>query len=117
MSQDFKINQVITFIGCTEEEARQHLDLNEWDVLKTIENTVVVPVISGMKYIPQEKKIDDGLTDEVRDKLKQARELSDAFTASFRNDLLVVEKKDESSVPVVQEEPAQEQKVEVPFLQ
>jgi len=105
MSEDFKIGQVITFIGCTEEEARHYLDQNEWDVLKTVENTVIIPSISGMKYIPEEKKINDGLTDEVREKLKTARGLADAFTASFRNDLLQVQKKDVESV--AQEQTAQ----------
>jgi hypothetical protein len=114
MSEDFKISQVITFIGCTEEEARQYLDQNEWDVLKTVENTVIIPSISGMKYIPPEKKINDGLTDEVREKLKTARGLSDAFTASFRNDLLQVQKKGEDAVEQEQEQTAQ---VELPEVE
>jgi hypothetical protein len=96
MSQDYKVQQVITMLGCSEIDAKQYLDAADWDVVAAIESNLVIPIVSGTKHIPAIPIIDDGLTEEVRQRIKEARIVSDAFTASFRNDLLgtqsVVEK-------------------------
>ena len=81
--------KVMSMLGCTEEEARLYLDKAEGDVLKAIEDNLNIRVVSGEKYIPAPRVIDDGLDPEVREKLNEARKLSDLFNASFRNDLLV----------------------------
>lgn len=113
MSDEMK---VMSMLGCTEEEARSYLDKAEGDVLKAIEDNLNVPVISGQKYIPPPPIVDDGLDPEVREKLNEARRLSDLFNASFRNDLLVSPAKTSSAeaaeVPAV-EAPA----VEVPVVE
>ena len=57
------------------------------DVLLAICNHTECPEVPGNKYIPPPPKIDDGLTDEVRSKIQEARKLGDMFSASFRNDL------------------------------
>ena len=81
--------KVMSMLGCTEEEARAYLDKAEGDVLKAIEDNLNIRVVSGEKYIPAPRVIDDGLDPEVREKLNEARKLTDLFNASFRNDLLV----------------------------
>jgi hypothetical protein len=86
MSDEMK---VMSMLGCTEEEARVYLDKAEGDVLKAIEDNLNIRVVSGEKYIPAPRVIDDGLDPEVREKLNEARKLTDLFNASFRNDLLV----------------------------
>ncbi len=86
MSDEIK---VMSMLGCTEDEARVYLDKAEGDVLKAIEDNLNIRVVSGEKYIPAPRVIDDGLDPEVREKLNEARKLSDLFNASFRNDLLV----------------------------
>ena len=104
-------SKVMMMLGCTEEEARIYLDKAEGDVLKAIEDNLNIPVVSGEKYIPAPRIIDDGLDPEVREKLNEARKLSDLFNASFRNDLLVSPAKTsdeavvpEAAVPVVAEQ-------------
>lgn len=97
-------SKVMMMLGCTEDEARIYLDKAEGDVLKAIEENLKIPVVSGEKYIPAPRIIDDGLDPEVREKLNEARKLSDLFNASFRNDLLVSQAKtsDEAVVPEVE---------------
>ena len=80
---------VMSMLACTHEEAKKYLSKTDGDVaLAILQNMKCVPV-SGEKYIPAPPKINDGLTDEVREKLTEARKISEAFSASFRNDLLV----------------------------
>ena len=86
MSQDESM--VMSMLDCTLEEAKEYLLKAGGDVLLAIENNMKVPEVSGSKYIPPPPKINDGLTDEVREKLNEARKISEAFSASFRNELL-----------------------------
>ena len=81
--------KVMSMLGCTEEEARVCLDNAGGDVLQAITDNLIMKVVSGEKYIPPPVVIDDGLDPEVREKLNEARRLSDLFNASLRNDLLV----------------------------
>jgi len=106
--------KVMSMLGCTEEEARIYLDKAEGDVLKAIEDNLNIRVVSGEKYIPAPRIIDDGLDPEVREKLNEARKLSDLFNASFRNDLLVSQAKT-SSAEVA--EAAEVSAVEVPAVE
>jgi hypothetical protein len=103
MSEEQKIQQVLTMLGCSESEAKQYLDASGWDVLKAVESNVVIPRISGTQHIPEKPVVNDGLSSEVREKLKAARSISDSFTAALRNDLrgsqASVEKPQEVSVP------------------
>lgn len=123
MSQDHKVQQVITMLGCSEDDAKHYLEQSGGDVLKAIEANVVIPVISGNQHIPLPKQIDDGLDPEVREKLKEARAISDGFTSSHRNDLRGTpggaEKVASVSLPVLEElpeQPPEEVVVSVPHL-
>lgn len=91
---------VMSMLACTHEEAKKYLSKTDGDVaLAILQNMKCVPV-SGEKYIPAPPKINDGLTDEVREKLTEARKISEAFSASFRNDLLGAQAQ-KASEPVV----------------
>lgn len=81
------IEQVVLFTGVTEEVAAAALATHGGDVLKTVDALSCPPRTSGTKYIPPPPKIDDGLTDEVRQKLRDARVLSDLLTFAPQNDL------------------------------
>ena len=81
------LEQVILFTGVSEERAREALDANNGNVLQTVDALSQPPQTSGAKYIPPPPTIDDGLTDEVRDKLRDARKLADLLTFSPKNDL------------------------------
>ena len=74
-------------LGCTEDQAKQYLIASDGDVLAAIDANLVVPVISGTKHMPPPPVIDDGLTDETRQKLNEARTFSTLLNASHRNDL------------------------------
>lgn len=87
MSEDYKIQQVISMLGCTEDQAKQYLIASDGDVLAAIDANLVVPVISGTKHMPPPRVVDDGLTDETRQKLNEARTFSTLLNASHRNDL------------------------------
>ena len=101
-------SMVVSMLGCTHEEATEYLLKTNGDVLDAIAQNMKCIEVSGEKYIPTPPKINDGLTDEVREKLTEARKLGDMFSASFRNDLLVAQetKSDEVAafeLPVVEE--------------
>ena len=94
-----KMSQVAMMLGCTEDQANEYLERAGGDVIKAIADNVVIPLISGAKYIPEPPTVADGLTDEVREKLSEARNLSALFNASLRNDLVA---KPERTVEVSQ---------------
>lgn len=79
--------QVVSMTGVSEEIAKKALEENGNDVIAAIDSLSKPPVISGTRYIPPAPKIDDGLTDEVRENLKKARQFSDILSASPQNDL------------------------------
>jgi hypothetical protein len=95
---------VMNMLNCTAEEAEKYLTASGGNVLDAIERNLVIPATPGNAHIPPKTVIDDGLTPEVREKLVQARKLSEMFSASFRNDLLVNQK------------PSEIQEVELPTL-
>jgi hypothetical protein len=86
---------VMSMLGCTHEEAQRYLDNAGGDALKAVEMHLVIPDTPGNKYIPEKPKTKDGLDDTVREKLSQARQLSEMFNASLRNDLVVSQKTSE----------------------
>lgn len=91
---------VMSILACTHEEAQTYLDEAGGDTMKAIDMHLCVPETPGNKHIPGKPKINDGLDDQVREKLSQARQMSELFNASFRNDLLVTKKTAEQ--PAVQ---------------
>jgi len=82
-----KIEQVVGMTGVSEENAKKALEDNGDDVIAAVDSLSTPPTISGTRYIPPPPKIDDGLTDEVRENLKKARQFSDILSASPQNDL------------------------------
>lgn len=87
MSEDSKVMQVIQFTGCTEDIARNALELENWNVLDTIDRIAHVPAISGSKYVPSTPSVENQMSSEVREKLQQARKLADILTFAPQNDL------------------------------
>lgn len=87
MSEDSKVMQVIQFTGCTEDIARNALESENWSVVDAIDRIAHVPAISGSKYVPSTPRVDNQLSSEVREKLQQARKLSDLLTFAPQNDL------------------------------
>ncbi len=81
------IATIMSMLDCSKENAEEYLKEANGDVLLAICNHTECPEVPGNKYIPPPPKIDDGLTDEVRSKIQEARKLGDMFSASFRNDL------------------------------
>jgi len=79
--------KVVLFTGVSEERAKEALDAHNGDVLLAIDSLSCPPKTSGTKYIPSAPVVDDGLTDEVREKLRDARKLSDMLTFAPQNDL------------------------------
>ena len=73
--------------GVAEEVAKKALEENRGDVIAALDALSKPPTISGTRYIPPTPKIDDGLTDEVRENLSKARKFSDILNASPQNDL------------------------------
>lgn len=81
------VEQVIAMTGVAEDVAKKALEENGEDVIAAVDALSKPPSISGTRYIPPTPKIDDGLTDEVRDNLRKARQFSDILSASPQNDL------------------------------
>jgi len=79
--------QVIAMTGVSEEIAKKVLEESGGDILVAVERLSIPPTISGTRYIPPPPVIDDGLTDEVRENLKKARQFADILNASPQNDL------------------------------
>lgn len=108
--------KVMSFLGCTEEEAHEYLQKAGGDIQRAIEENVNIPVVSGAKYIPAPRQIDDGLTPDVRAKIQTARQISEQFSASFRNDLLVNPVKTAAAGEPVAGAPVAEAQAELPAL-
>ena len=81
------VEQVIAMTGVSHDVANKALEENGGDVIAAVDALSKPPSISGTRYIPPTPKIDDGLTDEVRDNLRKARQFSDILSASPQNDL------------------------------
>jgi len=81
------VEQVVLFTGASEERAKEALDVHGGSVLKAVEALSEAPKTSGTKYIPPAPVVHDGLTDEVRNKLRDARKLADLLTFAPQNDL------------------------------
>lgn len=82
-----EIDQVVVNTGVSEDIARKALEENGNDVISAIDALSTPRPIKGTRYIPPTPTIDDGLNDEVRSKLREARAFADILNASPKNDL------------------------------
>jgi len=87
MSDPSTIDQVVAMTGVARDIAKKTLADNGNDIIAAVDALSVPPTISGTRYIPPTPKINDGLTDEMRQKLIEARAFSDVLNASPKNDL------------------------------
>lgn len=72
------IRQAMEMSGCTEEQVlTAYEQVRKPDVVEIVSYLIDPPKAKGDKFLPPKPTIDDGLTPEVRAKLKQAREFSD----------------------------------------
>jgi len=108
------IQQVVDFTGVSEDVARKVLDENGGNIIAAVDILSIPPVIKGTRYIPTTPTIDDGLTDEVRSKLREARAFADILNASPKNDL---RGKAASPCSPASEDSAKEQSPVVPVSQ
>lgn len=82
-----EVMEIINNTGADQSTAEKALESSGGNVLEAIISLTSVPQVSGHKYIPGVRKVDDGLTPEVREKLAKARQLADLLTFSAKNDL------------------------------
>lgn len=76
------IGKVMALTGRTEAEVVAAVNaVGTDDMVDVIAHLLDPPPVSGAKYIPPKPVIDDGLTPEVREKLKVARELSEKLNS------------------------------------
>ena len=74
------IRQAMEMSGCTEEQVLSAYEqVRKPDVVEIVSFLLDPPKAKGDKFLPPKPTIDDGLTPEVRAKLKQAREFSEAL--------------------------------------
>lgn len=72
---------VVSFTGCTEQEAEETLAKYGGDVYQAVDSLLKVPVVSGAKHIPKPRDIDRGMTPEQEEMCAKGRELMDKLTA------------------------------------
>jgi hypothetical protein len=77
-----KLEQVMNLACCSQKDAEDALLKSNDDVIEAVDRLLEVPKVKGNKYLPPKPTIDDGLTDEVRNKLKQARDMFDLLNAA-----------------------------------
>jgi hypothetical protein len=76
------IGKIIALTGRTEEDVISAANaVGSDDIVDVVAYMLDPPPNPGAKYIPTKPVIDDGLTPEVREKLKLARELSDRLNS------------------------------------
>jgi hypothetical protein len=74
------IQQAMEMSGCSEEQVlTAYEQIRKPDVVEIVSFLLTVPKAKGDKFLPSKPTIDDGLTPDVRAKLKQAREFSEAL--------------------------------------
>lgn len=91
------VEQVMNLACCSREDAERILAETS-DVIEAVDRLLSKPVVKGEKFLPPKPTIDDGLTEEVRNKIKQARELAEILNAGAR----AAETKRTQERPVVQ---------------
>lgn len=105
-----KVEQVMNLACCSKEVAEKALvDANN-DVVGAVDKLMDTPKAKGDKYVRPPPTIDDGLTEEVRNKIKQVRELSEALNAG-RLASETTKMQAGSSVEILQPRTADEQAV------
>lgn len=92
------VEQVMNLACCSKEDAQRALANTKNNVIDAVDMLLEKPVVRGDRLLPPKPTINDGLTDEVRNKLKQARELAEILNAGAR----AAETKRTQERPIVQ---------------
>ena len=72
--------QIMSLVGCTEEEARKAFDSHK-DVVLAVDSLMNVPNTPGEKYIPSKPNINRMMTDEQQARCDRARKVCDSINA------------------------------------
>lgn len=76
------IQSIQALACCTEEDAQDAYDDCDGNVEDAIEVLLQAPPCEGDRYIPQQLSIDDGLSDEQRERCLRARKVCDTINAA-----------------------------------
>lgn len=92
------VEQVMNLACCSKEDAQRALANTKNNVIDAVDMLLDKPVVKGETFLPPKPTINDGLTEEVRNKIKQVRELAEILNAGAR----AAETKRTQERPVVQ---------------
>lgn len=74
---------IISFTGCTHQEAESALAAHGGDVLLALDALFKKPVVSGEKHIPPAPKVETGQDEEQKARCAAGRDLMDKLTFVF----------------------------------
>ena len=74
------IVQIMSLVGCTEEEARSAFDTYK-DVVLAVDSLMIVPDTPGQKYIPKKPVINRMMTEEQEARCDRGRKVCDSINA------------------------------------
>ncbi len=69
--------------GCSHEQVLEAYTRHNGDIILTIDSLIQKPECKGDTFIPPRPTIDDGLTEEQKDRCLRGRELQDKVNAVF----------------------------------
>ena len=72
--------QIMSLVGCTEEEASKAFDTHK-DVVLAVDSLMVLPSTPGQKYIPEKPKVNRMMTDEQAARCDRGRKVCDSINA------------------------------------
>jgi len=75
-----EIGQIISLIGCTEDEANTAFTKYK-DVVLAVDSLMTVPTTSGNKYIPPKPEINTMMTTEQKERCDRGRQVCDTINA------------------------------------
>lgn len=79
-----EIGQIISLIGCTEDEANTAFAKYR-DVVLAVDSLMTLPITSGNKYIPPKPKINTMMTTEQKERCDRGRQVCDTINASQKS--------------------------------
>lgn len=101
--------QIMSLVGCTEEEARVAFQTHK-DVVLAIDSLMVIPDTPGSKYIPKKREINRMMSAEQQERCERGRRVCDTINASQRSAYHSAKMQADSALQV-------QQTVELPTVQ